>query len=192
MRSTTSNSGAATPIAPRPGSRPTRIVAIPMIASVTRKVFLRPARSPMRPNTRAPRGRTMKPTAKVASARMKAVVGWTPEKKCAAMYPASEPYRKKSYHSKSVPSAEAPMTWAGPLRSSGIPEEDRQLAHDAVDLLARALEKARRGCGPLVPGRVVAHVELGQRRRQVALGADAAPELGEALAPLLQPEIHPF
>ena len=56
-----------------------------MIASVTRKVFLRPTRSPMRPNTRAPSGRTMKPTAKVASARMKAAVGSMPEKKCDAM-----------------------------------------------------------------------------------------------------------
>ena len=56
-----------------------------MIASVTRNVFLRPIRSPMRPNTRAPSGRTTKPTANVASARMKAAVGSTPEKKWDAM-----------------------------------------------------------------------------------------------------------
>src|SRR5688572_9821056 len=107
------------------------------------------------------------------------------------MYAARAPYRKKSYHSKSVPSAEAPMTCAVPERASGIPEEDRQLARDTVDLAAEALERAGRDVGAPVPGRVVAHVEFRERRVEVALCPDPAPELGEALAPLLQPEVHP-
>ena len=41
-------------------------VARPMVTMVTRKVYLRPMRSPMRPNTMAPRGRTPKPAPKVA------------------------------------------------------------------------------------------------------------------------------
>ncbi len=62
-----------------------------MIAMVTRKVFLRPTRSPMRPKTIAPSGRTAKPAAKAASARMKPVVSFTPEKNCADRIVASSP-----------------------------------------------------------------------------------------------------
>ena len=40
-------------------------VAPPIIRSVTRKAYLRPTRSPMRPKKSAPKGRTTKPTAKV-------------------------------------------------------------------------------------------------------------------------------
>ena len=50
---------------------------------VTRNVFLRPTMSPIRPNTIAPNGRTAKPAAKAASAKMKPVVSFTPEKNCA-------------------------------------------------------------------------------------------------------------
>ena len=49
---------------------------------VTRKVFLRPTMSPIRPKTIAPNGRTAKPAANAPSARMKPVVSFTPEKKC--------------------------------------------------------------------------------------------------------------
>ena len=58
---------------------------------VTRKVFLRPTRSPIRPNRIAPNGRTANPAAKAASARMKPVVSLTPEKNCAEMTVASRP-----------------------------------------------------------------------------------------------------
>ena len=58
---------------------------------VTRKVFLRPTRSPIRPNSRAPNGRTAKPAAKAANAKMKPVVSFTPEKKRAEMIVASSP-----------------------------------------------------------------------------------------------------
>jgi hypothetical protein len=58
---------------------------------VTRKVFLRPTRSPIRPKKRAPNGRTMKPDAKAPRAKMKAVPSLTPEKKCRAMWLASAP-----------------------------------------------------------------------------------------------------
>ena len=58
---------------------------------VTRKVFLRPTRSPIRPNTSAPNGRTANPAAKAASAKMNPVVSFTPEKNCAEMIVASNP-----------------------------------------------------------------------------------------------------
>ncbi len=60
---------------------------------VIRKVYLRPTRSPSRPKTIAPNGLTAKPAAKAISAKMKAAVGLTPEKNCAAMIADSEPYR---------------------------------------------------------------------------------------------------
>ncbi len=41
---------------------------------------------------------------------MKPVVSFTPEKNWAVMIAASEPYRKKSYHSMTVPTDEARMT----------------------------------------------------------------------------------
>ena len=44
----------------------------PMIMMVTRKVYLRPIRSPSRPKNSAPNGRTAKPAAKAISAKMKA------------------------------------------------------------------------------------------------------------------------
>ncbi len=62
-----------------------------MIPIVTRKVFLRPTRSPIRPNTSAPNGRTANPAANAASARMKPVVSLTPEKNCAVIVVASSP-----------------------------------------------------------------------------------------------------
>ena len=62
-----------------------------MIRMVTRKVYLRPIRSPRRPNTSAPNGRTAKPAAKAISAKMKPAVGFTPEKNCLLMTAASEP-----------------------------------------------------------------------------------------------------
>ena len=43
-----------------------RNVDKPMMVSVTRKAYLRPIRSPTRPNTSAPNGRTTKPVANTA------------------------------------------------------------------------------------------------------------------------------
>ena len=60
--------GAAAPMVLYEGRQPTRKVAEPMMRMVTRKVYLRPTRSPNRPNTRAPKGRTRKPAAKAISA----------------------------------------------------------------------------------------------------------------------------
>ena len=48
------------------GSSPTRKVQRPMIVIVRRKVYFRPIRSPIRPKTMAPNGRTTKPMANVA------------------------------------------------------------------------------------------------------------------------------
>ena len=64
-----------------------------MITIVTRNVYLRPIRSPRRPNTSAPNGRTAKPAANASSAKMKPLVGLSAEKNCLAMIAASEPYR---------------------------------------------------------------------------------------------------
>ena len=62
-----------------------------MIPIVTRKVFLRPTRSPIRPNRSAPNGRTANPAAKAARAKMKPVVSLTPEKNWPVMIVASRP-----------------------------------------------------------------------------------------------------
>ena len=75
------------------GSSPVSAVARPMITIVIRKVYLRPARSPSRPNSSAPNGRTKKPAAKASSAKMNPVVSLTPEKNCFEMIAASDPYR---------------------------------------------------------------------------------------------------
>ena len=64
-----------------------------MITIVIRNVYLRPTRSPSRPNTSAPNGRTANPAANASSAKMKAVVSLTPAKNCLPMIAASEPYR---------------------------------------------------------------------------------------------------
>ena len=55
------------PIVSIVGSRPTANVHTPMRVIVTMNVYLRPMRSPIRPNTTAPNGRTTNPTAKAAS-----------------------------------------------------------------------------------------------------------------------------
>ena len=62
-----------------------------MSRMVTRKVYLRPIMSPRRPNTSAPKGRTMKPAAKASSAKMNAADGSSPLKNCLAMMAAKEP-----------------------------------------------------------------------------------------------------
>ena len=49
-------------------------VPTPISVMVTRKVYLRPTRSPSRPKTSAPNGRTAKPAAKASSVKMKADV----------------------------------------------------------------------------------------------------------------------
>ena len=80
---------------------PTTKVEAPMIRMVTRKVYFRPTRSPSRPKTRAPKGRTRKPAAKASSAKMLRVaslnIGWPSApsglKKFAPMTAASEPNR---------------------------------------------------------------------------------------------------
>ena len=56
-----------------------------MITMVIRNVYLRPTKSPRRPNNSAPKGRTANPAAKASSAKMYAAVGLTPEKNCFAM-----------------------------------------------------------------------------------------------------------
>ena len=60
---------------------------------VTRKVFFRPHRSPSRPKTIAPNGRTANPAANAIRAKIYPVVSFTPEKNWAVMIAASDPYR---------------------------------------------------------------------------------------------------
>ena len=57
-------------------------VPMPISVMVTRKVYLRPIRSPRRPKISAPNGRTAKPAAKASSVKMKPTIGGTLEKKC--------------------------------------------------------------------------------------------------------------
>ena len=66
-------------------------VPTPISDMVMRKVYLRPIRSPSRPKNSAPNGRTAKPAAKASKVKMKAAVGLTPEKNCAARIGASVP-----------------------------------------------------------------------------------------------------
>ena len=75
------------------GRTPTMKVDEPMMMMVIRKVYLRPTRSPIRPNTRAPNGRTRKPAANASSAKMLRVVRGTALKNWAPMTAAREPYR---------------------------------------------------------------------------------------------------
>ena len=91
--------GAQMPQLFAPGSRPTMKVDRPMMRMVTRKVYLRPTRSPSRPNTSAPKGRTRKPAAQASSAKMLRVASensWLPLasvtlKNCVPMIAASVP-----------------------------------------------------------------------------------------------------
>ena len=83
--------GAATPMVAYEGSRPTSAVEAPISTMVMRKVLLRPTRSPRRPKTMAPKGRTKKPAAKASRAKMKPVVSSTPEKNCREMIADSAP-----------------------------------------------------------------------------------------------------
>ena len=62
-----------------------------MMMSVTRKLYLRPIRSPRLPKTSAPKGRTTNPAANASSAAMKASRSSSAEKNFAAMIAASEP-----------------------------------------------------------------------------------------------------
>ena len=66
-------------------------VPAPISVMVMRNVYLRPIRSPSRPKKRAPNGRTAKPAANASKVKMKAAVGLTPEKNCAARIGASVP-----------------------------------------------------------------------------------------------------
>ena len=85
--------GAAMPMVSEVGRMPTAKVAAPMITMVTRKVYLRPTRSPRRPNTRAPKGRTRKPAANASSAKTLRVPSGNWLKKLAPMTTAREPNR---------------------------------------------------------------------------------------------------
>ena len=62
---------------------------MPITTMVTRKVYLRPTRSPIRPKTSAPKGRTRKPAAYAAKAESSAAVSLPGGKKSAAKNGAS-------------------------------------------------------------------------------------------------------
>jgi hypothetical protein len=57
----------------------------PIRTRVSKKVYFLPMISPSRPNTKAPKGRTIKPAAKVARVDNKAAVGFSEGKNFAAM-----------------------------------------------------------------------------------------------------------
>ena len=60
----------------------------------------------------APNGRTANPAANVKSAITNALPDGNEVKKCSAMIEARDPYKKKSYHSNTVPKLEAIITRA--------------------------------------------------------------------------------
>ena len=66
-------------------------VPTPISVMVTRKVYLRPTMSPIRPNTSAPSGRTANPAANASRVKMKPTLGGTLEKKYLARNTPSVP-----------------------------------------------------------------------------------------------------
>src|ERR1700691_6404766 len=111
--------GAAIPMREYPGSNPTVRVASPIRNMDIRKVYLRPTKSPRRPKNAAPTGRTTNPTANAIRANMNPVASSMPEKNCFEIVAAREPYRKKSYHSKTVPSDAAKSSFGSTVRIGG-------------------------------------------------------------------------
>ena len=83
--------GARIPIDAYVGSNPMRNVDRPMTVSVTRKAYLRPMRSPIRPKTSAPNGRTRNPVANNAQVLIRSHVGSFPGKSSADMTAARLP-----------------------------------------------------------------------------------------------------
>jgi len=79
--------GAQSPIDAALGTRPTPAVASPIRVMVTRNVYLRPSRSPKKPNSTAPRGRKPKPTAKPAQASRVWTISLPAGKKVRPMIP---------------------------------------------------------------------------------------------------------
>src|SRR5271167_255423 len=82
----------------------------PIITIVIMKVRLRPIRSPIAPKISAPSGRTAKPAPNVARLARNAALSLPGGKNKILKKTARVPYRKKSYHSKTVPSDAATMT----------------------------------------------------------------------------------
>ena len=80
-RNAINTTGARMPQVAKPGITPMKNVPIPMRLMVTRKVYLRPIRSPKWPKISAPNGRTAKPAANASKAKMKPTFAGTLEKK---------------------------------------------------------------------------------------------------------------
>jgi len=72
---------------------------------------------------------------------MKPVVGLTPEKNCRDSVAARAPYRKKSYHSKTVPRAAAKMMRRCPcsMSSAALPTVLIRARYSGATKIARAL-----------------------------------------------------
>ena len=85
-------------------------VAPPISSTVARNAPLRPARSPIRPNTKAPSGRNRNPVPNSARAAANPAASGRPEKKVLEMTPVRLPKTKKSYHSNVVPAEDAATT----------------------------------------------------------------------------------
>ena len=78
------------------GRTPTSAVEAPISMMVIRKVRLRPTRSPSRPKTSAPSGRTANPAPKVARLARRVAVSLPGGKNSAPKNVASVPYSMKS------------------------------------------------------------------------------------------------
>ena len=110
-RSTTSRTGAATPIWSYVGSRPTPTVAAPITRSDATSIALRPTRSPKWPHSTPPNGRARIPTPSVAKPASVPDAGESVTKNCVVNTSGTAVEKmKKSYHSIVVPIALATAT----------------------------------------------------------------------------------
>ena len=99
---------------------------------------MRPARSPIRPNTSAPSGRNRNPAPNSARAAANPAASGSPEKKVLEMTPVRLPNTKKSYHSNVVPADEAATT----VRSEAGLASALGAAVSAMWCLSRCLSRA--------------------------------------------------
>src|SRR6476661_8356883 len=97
------------------------VVAPPMMMRVMRKVYLRPIRSPMRPKTIAPKGRTANPPQNVSRPTSSERIGSPAAlgKKKGEMIGVRVPKMKKSYQSITVP-ADAAVMISGSLNAGFV------------------------------------------------------------------------
>ncbi len=91
MRKAKRIKAAAMPMESIVGISPIAPVPKPIPLRVTRKVYLRPIRSPIQPKTKAPKGRTRNPAVNNAIVLSRAATGWVLSKNLTARTAAKLP-----------------------------------------------------------------------------------------------------